>query len=129
MTLNKILSAAVRSINAHKEISLKKVAEFGNADLGAGVYRDAEFGEYRVIYVGDGAHLHRADDHVGDKQLAISAAQHYVEGKHAGELADTGVEPVTGHPEQTVTIVPPRPRGYHSHPSPLLKGLLMRGPQ
>lgn len=125
--LTHILTQAVRTINRANGIKLKKVAEFGDADKGAGLYWDKDHSEYRVLFTGAGEHLPRADYHTDDKLDAVRTAETYT--KPETGLEDTGVEPVTEHPEQTVTIVPPRPRGYHSHPSPLLKGLLMRGPQ
>lgn len=135
-TLKNILTQAVRGINKANDIKLEKRAEKGDATQGAGIYRDQQWGEYRVIFVADGEHLSKADYHTPDLDDAMASAARFVD-KHAGELADTGVDPDAAENEkpaeeaQVATMDVPvrsRPRGFYSHPSPLLSGLLMRSP-
>lgn len=119
MSLTKILSAAVRIINAENEITLKKIAEFGDADKGAGVYRDKDYSEYRVVYIADGEHLNKADYHTSDKQEALDTAELFARPATLGEAQ-------MHTPEEKPAIARPRPRGYNAKPSGLLAALLNR---
>ncbi len=147
MTLTHISSAAVRIVNAANGIKLTKVAEFGDTKLGAVVYKDKEWCEYRVMYFADGEHLTRADYHTSsilpqDKADALAVAEEYALGAQKQREADRALYKMEDETdsaiaaveadaeERTVTTQVRRtaPRGYYEHPSPLLKGLLMRTP-
>lgn len=82
MTLAQISSAAVRLVNKENGIKLEKIAEFGTPELGAVVYKDKEWCEYRVMYFADGEHLKKADFHTAsilpqDRDEAMLIAERY----------------------------------------------------
>ena len=150
MSLTKLATAAVRLVNKENDIRLKKIAEFGNETLGAVVYKDAQWCEYRVMFFVNGAHMVKADFLTAsilqqDKDEALTFAAAYAEvdrvpatvGNSAdgnqmeAETADA-IAAVEAHAATSVAEVRevkparPRPRGYYAQPSPLLKGLFSR---
>jgi hypothetical protein len=122
--LKKILTAAVRAIHTDscecgmQTVHLTKVAQFGDEDRGAGVYRDSDWNEYRVLTVGDGVHLKGADYHTGDKQDALDTAELITK-------PNQREEPVAAETEEARPL-PTRPRGFYAQPSSLLDKLLGR---
>lgn len=146
--LTRILMAAAKKRNAENDIKLKKIAEVGDDKLGAGVYYDKDFSEYRVILVRDGADQTEADYHTGCEQDARDTAALMIRpagGVSCGECNDTGTvpegdkcfcQPVTL--PSTVPVEPlresgefgrvqrKRSRGYRAKPSGLLHAMLAR---
>lgn len=110
MTLTQIASAAVRRVNKENDIKLSKVAEFGNADLGAVVYKDKEWCEYRVMHFAEGEHLAKADYHTRsvlpeDLEDAKAVAQQYVK-DHAATAQIKEIAPASPTPAQEVIPKP-----------------------
>lgn len=57
----------------------RKIATFENESDKAIVYRDPDWNEYRVVFYRDGVKLPDANYYTGDKEDAMSTAQHEVE--------------------------------------------------
>ncbi len=58
--------------------TLRKVKAFATPILGATVYRDAEWDEYRVKFFRDGVYQSKADYHTDDKEDALSTARSFI---------------------------------------------------
>lgn len=54
---------------------MRLIAEIPGARVSAKVYRDAEWGEYRVRFYALGTHLRDADYHTDDREDAMSTAR------------------------------------------------------
>lgn len=59
--------------------ALRKVRAFSNADGSrrAVVFRDAEWGEFRVSFAKNGSEKPRADYHTDDRTDALGTAEHF----------------------------------------------------
>lgn len=137
--LARILMAAAKRINAENDIKLTKVLDLGDDKLGAGVYHDKAFEEYRVLFIRDGAHLPDADYHTSDKDDAIETARAHLGEKQperdtkemegAAEPGWNKVDTATeGEPKEQEERrpLPKRPRGFYEGPSSLLMNLVNR---
>lgn len=145
--LKTILTQAAALYNAEHDVKLKKLSEYGDYNLGAGIYRDPVTKEFVTFFVDGGEYLSKADSHTTDTDDAEGTVQMFLnphkgepltEDKPGWDKVDTSVEVddgtnVAGEPGEgkgtiVATPVRSRPRGHYKHPSLLLKGLLMRSP-
>jgi hypothetical protein len=62
---------------------LRKIDSYENGRHKATVYKDSEWGEYRVKFHTDGKHLVDADHHDSDKEGAVDTAKAQVDWLHA----------------------------------------------
>lgn len=146
MNLKTILSKAAAEYNRTCDVKLKKISEHGDYNLGAGIYRDPVTTEHVVFFVDGGEYLSRADyctkyglpdaegtvDHFlnpnkGEPLMGTLTQQELDEAR--AEVKADDAKYAEEDARDAAKLNRPHPRGYYSSPSPLLKGLLMRGPQ
>jgi hypothetical protein len=118
--LTRILMQAVKTVNAENNVKLRKMMEFGDEHRGAGVYYDPSTPEYRVLFVGDSAHLTNADYHTDERDDAVDTARTCAAPNPEPEAQPAVQEEAAPLPTRR------RPRGFHAQPSKLLQGLLAR---
>jgi hypothetical protein len=71
-------------------LRLVKTIKGSNPNKHAKVYKDKDWGEYRVKHYENGKHLEKADAHTDDKEDAMDTANYFVNKKRGGSVNHMG---------------------------------------
>lgn len=111
--LTKDLLEAVKKVIDPLNEGLRLVSTHSEGNKTAKVYKDNDWGEYRVKHYTDGKHHTEADHHTDDKDDAIGTAQHWIKPKLKEEIEPKKVE-ISG--KKTKVILDPKTKDKLTDP-------------